>query len=307
VRFLATHDSQERIIAKYREKLESKARREGLKDISELKSAYKDKIESLRKEAATPGVTAPLKPIPTSTPTSTSTSPFPPPPPPPAPAAATATSTTPSPPKSDSTSARPPPGVKTLASFLDVEKIKILPQPEIQALWRLRHASNPSSIHFTLPASTFRNLLATAKQHPNFVLPVPRQVPQNDNSATPAQQPAAELHYLQFSHPYTHTTTLIFTTLYEFQMQGEFATPHTTISFHSELADSHDLVMGQGTVMSGRGVTVDEARWLVMCMQKFYVVEAGEAQERRQMLEMFTRGDGGFNVEKLLEEAEKIV
>lgn len=90
-------------------------------------------------------------------------------------------------------------------------------------------------------------------------------------------------------------------------MQGEFATPHTTISFHSELADSHDLVMGQGTVMSGRGVSVDDARWLVMCMQKFYVVEAGEADGRRQMLEMFTRGDGGFKVEKLLEEAEKIV
>jgi len=59
--------------------------------------------------------------------------------------------------------------------------------------------------------------------------------------------------------------------------------------------------------MKERGVGVDEARWLVMCMQKFYVVEGQEASERREMLEMFTRGDGGFKVEKLIEEAEKIL
>ena len=75
VRFLATHDSQERILAKYRDKLEHKARQQGLKDLDELKEQYKDKIEELRKQAIVPGATAPLTPPPET--------PWPSPPPPP--------------------------------------------------------------------------------------------------------------------------------------------------------------------------------------------------------------------------------
>ena len=59
--------------------------------------------------------------------------------------------------------------------------------------------------------------------------------------------------------------------------------------------------------MENRGVSVDEARWLIMCMQKFYVVGGEEGKSRAELLEMFTRGDGAFKVERLLEEAEKIV
>ncbi|ORY00014.1 ATP11 protein-domain-containing protein [Clohesyomyces aquaticus] len=304
VRYLATHGTQERILAKYRSKLETKAKSEGLSDISELKEAYKDKIERLRKEAAIPGATAPLTPPPSPTiGTNTSAGFHPPPPPPhPHPHPHSAPSTPP-----------PPPGIKTLHSFLDVPKILPLPQKEIQTLWRLRHASNPQSLHFSLPSPTFASLLQTAKKHPAFVLPLPRQIPAESSSPSspqsqsePQTQQAAELHYLQFAHPHPYTTTLLFTSLAEFKLRGEYASPHTTITFHSELADSHGLVLGQGIVVENRGVSVDEARWLVMCMQKFYVV-GDEGHARGDLLEMFTRGDGGFRVERLLEEAEKIV
>lgn len=302
VRFLATHDTQQRILAKYQDKLESKAREEGLKDVSELKEAYKDRIDRLRKEASVPGATAPLTPPPSPAPTSPSSAPpsstphksqWPTPPPPPTP-------------QPDTAASKPPPGVKTLHSFLDVDKITTLPSKEIQALWRLRHAANPQSLHFALPASTFDALLSTAKRHPAFVLPLPREVPAETESGAAASHQAAELHYLQFAHPHPQTTTLLFTTLAEFKLRGEFASPHTTVTFHSELARSHDLVLGQGTVVENKGVTVDEARWLVMCMQKFYVVSE-EGKGRGELLDMFTRGDGGFRVERLLEEAEKIV
>jgi ATP synthase F1 complex assembly factor 1 len=314
-RCIATHDTQERILAKYKEKLESVAREKGLKDVSELKEVYKDKIERLRKEAAVPGATAPLTPPPTppsspssgasSTSSGASTSqapksPWPAPPPPPTPQA-------------DATSARPPPGVKTLNSFLDLQKVSTLPNKEIETLWRLRHAANPQSIHFSVPSGSFNSLLSTAKRHPSFVLPLPREVPvdADPSSSTPSQPPAtgqaAELHYLQFTHPHPHTTTLLFTTLAEFKLRGEFASPHTTITFHSELDKTHGLVLGQGTVVENKGVSVDEARWLVMCMQKFYVVGGEEGKSRGELLEMFTRGDGAFRVERLLEEAEKIV
>ncbi|OAL53435.1 ATP11-domain-containing protein [Pyrenochaeta sp. DS3sAY3a] len=303
VRFLATHGTQERIMAKYKEKLESKAKEEGKKDILELKEQYKDKIEELRKQAIVPGATGPLTPPPSptstssptpsasSTPSTAQTSPWPSPPPPPTPTSADA----------------PPPGVKTLNSFLDVPKISTLPSKEINALWRLRHANNPQSIHFSVPAGTFSSLLATAKQHPAFVLPVPRQIPAENAPAEAGEtQQAAELHYLQFAHPHRDTTTLLFTSLAEFKLRGEFASPHTTITFHQELAGSHDLVLGQGTVIENKGVTLDDARWLVMCMQKFYV-QSEEGRGRVELLDMFTRGDAGFRVERLIDEAEKIL
>jgi ATP synthase F1 complex assembly factor 1 len=301
VRLLATHGAQERIMEKYKEKLERVAKEKGLSDISELKEQYKDKIEELRKKAIVPGATGPLTPPPSPTSPSSSQappnskSPWPSPPPPPTP--------------QDPASPPPPPGVKTLNSFLDLPKVRDLPDKEVQALWRLRHASNPQSIHFAVPASVFRSLLTTAKQHPAFVLPMPREIPLD--AADAAQKgskthQAAELHYLQFSHPHVATTTLLFTSLAEFKLRGEFASPHTTVTFHQELADSHDLVLGQGTVVENKGVSVDEARWLVMCMQKFYV-QSEEGKGRDELLRMFTRGDSGFQVERLIDEAEKIV
>ncbi len=303
VRFLVTHDSQERILAKYKEKLELKAREKGLKDLEELKEQYKDKIEELRKQAIVPGATGPLTLPETTTTTSTTSttttkpppkSPWPSPPPPPA---------------ASGSRAAPPPGVKTLNSFLDLDKVQTLPEKEVQALWRLRHAANPQSIHFALPATTFSQLLRSAKQHPSFVLPLPREIPADDSSASEEHgqtQQAAELHYLQFSHPHVDTTTLMFTTLAEFKLRGEFASPHTTVTFHQELAKSHNLVLGQGLVIEKRGVSVDDARWLVMCMQKFYV-QTEEGKGRSQLLDMFTRGDSSFQVERLIDEAEKIL
>jgi ATP synthase F1 complex assembly factor 1 len=298
VRFLVTHDAQARILAKYKEKLERVAKEKGLSDITELKEQYKDKIDELRKKAIVPGATGPLTPppspdLPSAEPSDANVvpkSPWPSPPPPP-------------PPQSGRAPA-PPPGVKTLNSFLDLDKTRELPEKEVQALWRLRHASNPQSIHFSVPAHTFSSLLKSAKQHPSFVLPVPRQIPV-DGVEDKTQQ-AAELHYLQFTHPHVDTTTLLFTSLAEFKLRGEFASPHTTITFHQELAESHDLVLGQGLVVENRGISVDEARWLVMCMQKFYV-QSEQSESRGELLRMFTRGDTAFQVDRLIDEAEKIL
>ncbi|KAF1941888.1 ATP11-domain-containing protein [Clathrospora elynae] len=287
VRCLATHDAQERILARYQQKLEAKAREKGLKDLAELKAQYSDKIAALRNQAivtGAPGLSTPPPP-----PSPSQSSPTPP----------AQQSPWPAPP--------PPPGVKTLRSFLDLDKVRPLPEKEIQALWRLRHASNPQSIHFAVPATTFSSLLRNAKQHPSFVLPMPRAMPADSVPGGPPTTQAAELHYLQFSHPHVDTTTLMFTTLAEFKLRGEYASPHTTITFHQELAESHDLVLGQGLVVEHRGVSVDEARWLVMCMQKFYVSQSAEGKVREELLHMFTKGDAGFQVERLIDEAEKIL
>lgn len=305
VRFLVTHDPQARVLAKYRDKLESKAREKGLRDLDELKAQYRDRIEELRKQAIVPGATGPLAPPPEHQhhhhqPRHTQNAPPPPRPHSPQPS---------SPRPGAGSPTAPPPGVQTLNSFLAVDKIQDKTREEIEALWRMRHANNPQGIHFAVPASTFANLVRSAKQHPSFVLPMPREMPADPDAAPDAQgqtQQAVELHYLQFAHPHAHTTTLMFTTLAEFKLRGEFASPHTTVTFHQELADSHNLVLGQGLVVEKRGVSLDDARWLIMCMQKFYV-QTDEGKGRSELLDMFTRGDSAFKVERLIDEAEKVL
>ena len=77
------------------------------------------------------------------------------------------------------------------------------------------------------------------------------------------------------------------------------------MTHHLDLADAKGLVLVQGSVLPDRGVTVDEGKWLLMCLQKFYG-QTAEATPRRKLMEQFSGGDSGFKLEELLEEAEKI-
>lgn len=120
----------------------------------------------------------------------------------------------------------------------------------------------------------------------------------------------AELHLMQWTFPTKDQATLIFTSLAEYKLRGEFATPHTTLTHHMEIAEKRGIVLAQGVVMEDRGVTMEQAGLLVSWVQRFYgAVEAGEdeSKNRRRLLEMFTRGDEGFKIEELLEEVEKAV
>ena len=145
-----------------------------------------------------------------------------------------------------------------------------------------------------VPRATFERIAATGRTHPQFILPLPRE------------GQGAEIHFLQWTFPTPTTATVLFTHLAEFKLRGEFAQPHTIVTHHLDLAERKGLVLLQGSVMEQRGVSVDEGKWLLMCLQKFYG-GAEEKAERKKLLRQFTEGDGGFQVEKLLEEAEKIV
>ncbi|KAL2045450.1 hypothetical protein ABVK25_012094 [Lepraria finkii] len=271
VRFLVTHREPNRVIEKYKDKLQQKARQEGLKDVDELKAVYQDKIKTERKKFLAP----------TTSPASSSA--FPPPPQPP-------TSTAQHTPSNKSPN---PPSLKTLSSYIDITKTLELPQKEIEYIWRLRHAPDPQSLCAIIPQFTYRRIESTARRPPQFVLPLPRE------------GQGAEIHFLQWTFPSPTTTTVLFTHLAEYKLKGEYAQPHTTVTHHLDLADPKGLILLQGTVVVGRGITVDEGKWLLMCLQKFYGGE--EKVERKKLLEQFSQGDGGFKIEELLEEAEKIV
>lgn len=193
----------------------------------------------------------------------------------------------------------------------------------------MRHANDPLSLCAVIPLETYNRLYRTAKVYPQFILPLPRPVDEDGNNleveqSADAAETAAEIHFLQWGfYPpasnmpatqsataNTHTSTVLFTHLAAFKLHGTYAQPHTTVTHHLDLADSHKLVLLNGTVTEGRGVNVDEARWLLMCLQKFYDYEVqggGMRKERKQdLLEKFRNGDQTFRIEDLIDEAERI-
>ncbi|KAI0383940.1 ATP11-domain-containing protein [Hypomontagnella monticulosa] len=291
VRFLATTQASRNVTEKYREKLDRKAREEGLRDIGELKEAYRNRIEDLKKKdsASVPGLDALLadEPAPASqTQTQNDGLTHPPPPPP-----------QPQTPSSSSTNST----IKPLSEILDLPKARALPEKELSAIWRLRHAASSNSLCAVIPAATYRDLEATARRHPSFVLPVPR-----------GEGVGAEIHFLQWVFDAeSQTATVLFTQLAEYKARGEWAQPHTSVTHYWDggLAESPGVVLMAGNVVDGRGASVQDARWLVMLLQRFYGGEGtgGEKDSgKRRLLEEFGRGDGKFSVERLLEESEKL-
>ncbi|PLN78813.1 putative F1F0 ATP synthase assembly protein Atp11 [Aspergillus taichungensis] len=313
VRFLATHHDPNHVLDKYRAKLDQKAKSEGHGSIESLKDAYQDKISDLRQQATTPitpdDPAAPQKP-----------SAVPPPPP-----------AAPSPLAEAAETSKKASGIKPLSAYLDVEKIRDLPAKEIEALWRLRHASSADSICAVIPLDTYQRIAAAARQNPQFILPLPRSP--SAPSDTPASSEAgsepapesvgADIHFLQWGfHPpatapsstvpsgpraNSHTSTVIFTQLAAYKLHGAYAQPHTTLTHHLDLADETGLVLMHGQVMPNGGVSTSEATWLTSCLQRFYDF-GGQAHGRKgELLRMFTQGDvQGFKIDELLAEAEKL-
>ncbi|ROW11210.1 hypothetical protein VMCG_01118 [Cytospora schulzeri] len=297
VRFLATTQASRTVLEKYREKLDAKAREEGHADIEQLKKAYADKIHEVKTKDAKK---TPNTETPTASTQAVSAGTPPPGPITPESAAAHAHDAA----KKGQPSSYPSKsGVKPLDQILDLPKTRELPVPELTAIWRLRHASDPQTLCAVIPQHTYEAMEALARAHPQFVLPVPH----------PEQ--GAEIHFLQWTFdPSTHTTTVLFTQLAEYKARGEFAVPHTTVTHHLDLVGDKRVVLMQGHVVADRGVKVDDARWLVMCLQKFYGGWDGEktdalgkdrSEERKKLLEWFGKGDSRFSVEQLLEEAER--
>ena len=250
--------------------------REGFRDVNELKIAYSRKT--------TPGESSPISSVARPPAFAGQT-----PPPPPSPQTSDSSQTT----SSSPTQTTDPPGVKNLSSFVNVDKLLELPEKEIEYLWRLRHSRDPRSLCAVIAQATYRRIESTARRHPQFILPLPRETQ------------GAEIHFLQWTFPTPSTSTILFTHLAEFKARGEYAQPHTTVTHHLDIADIKGLVLLQGSVVEGRGITAEEAKWLLMCLQKFYGDE--DKVERKRLLEQFSQGDGDFKVEHLLEEAEKIL
>lgn len=265
--------------AKYREKLEKKAKEIGAKDIKDLKLKLKDDINKHNKEFAkidplkeleeferkqameaqqkaklVGKVRDPLNP-------NTPQQPY-----------------------------------KTLNSFIDYDKIKELPAKEIEFIWKARFDGKENTLISVVPTEVFEKLYKNARENPIFVLPVPRD------------QDGVELHYIQWSFVGPNTIHCMFTTLLEFKTHKEFARPHTSLTFHTELKDSKGLVLMNGTVEKESSVGIQEAQLLLLNVQRFYgaLADTPVSKRRLQLLKDFTAGSSNFSVDSLVEEAQSL-
>ncbi|KAK5628060.1 hypothetical protein RRF57_003775 [Xylaria bambusicola] len=295
VRFLATTQAPRNIAEKYREKLERKAQAEGLRNADELKAAYADRIQELKKRdnISVPGLDALLADEEPQAHSKTGTK------------SQTQTETH-RPPTTTSRSNTSQGSIKPLSEILDLDKARKLPVNELSAVWRLRHASPANALCAVIPTATYRTLEHTARSHPSFVLPVLRG------------DQGAEIHFLQWVFDAASgTSTVLFTQLAEFKARGEWAQPHTSVTHYTDYGSSGEglsheenqgVVLMAGSLIEGRGASVHDASWLVSLLQRFYGEEgAGGDSAKRKLLEEFERGAGGeFSVQKLIEESAKL-
>ncbi|KAL5364144.1 ATP11 protein-domain-containing protein [Aspergillus floccosus] len=259
----------QRVYRRYGDKLAHRARILGLESIDQLRETHRQEIDSLRRSerihttASHPGV-------------------------PPIPAPFTPPAAPRVPPVGDRT--------KTLAAYVDVDKMRALGVKEIEAVWRLRHAESSNSLCATIPAETFQQMKMLARQHPRFVLPLP---------ASDADEGAVSMHYVEWKFASPTIVAAIITHLDEYKNRGEFATPHTVITHHLDLAPEKGIVLLHGSVTDHCGVSTTDARWLLLMLQKFYG-GVGTSPRRHGLLSRFNQGSEAFDLEELLDVAETV-
>ncbi|CEP62418.1 Atp11p LALA0_S05e05204g [Lachancea lanzarotensis] len=203
---------------------------------------------------------------------------------------------------------------KTLDSFLKLEKIKDLSKQEIEFLWRARWANNNQALNAVVPATVFDQMSKHFKAVPTFVLPLPREIKAEasdlqGNNANDSDSQGVELHYIQWQVAGPTTVHCIITSLAEYKLHKEYAKPHTTFQFHTDLAQDKRIVLMNGHVEKDVNVSLQDAQLLLLNIQRFYGAMGEEtipSKQRLQLLHDFGSGSTNFSVEKLISLAQSM-
>lgn len=182
--------------------------------------------------------------------------------------------------------------IKSLDQFVDVTKLAQHQDPkEIEMIWKARFVGKEDAICGALTALTFSMIYRNARLFPTFVLPLPHE------------NQGVELHYVQWSFAGPKTLHCMITSLAEYKLHQDFAKPHTTLIFHSDLMVDKGLVLMNGTVESDSAVSHSEGVLLSLNLQRFYSSNDGA---KLQLLKAFNQGSQNFSVDQLIEEAQKL-
>ncbi|OLL26857.1 Protein atp11, mitochondrial [Neolecta irregularis DAH-3] len=184
--------------------------------------------------------------------------------------------------------------LKTLSSYIDVEKISLRDVKEIELIWSARNNSDPACLYATIPCQVYQRMHQTARSNPMFVLPLPRG------------ESGVEMHLLQWAFPESNISYVMITSLGEYKLKGEYSRPHTVLSHFSDLSQNKAIVLMRGEIENNR-ISFDDATLLAMSLQKFYAAKDTEdyGKRKQDMINSFTRGDG-FDISSLIEETDRL-
>lgn len=298
VRFVQSNAKQQNdVLERYKEKLERKAKEQGLKDLSELKTKMKNEIDKKKREfskvdpleelqdfekaqklkAVLEGKKGSKKDL---------------------------GEINPDIPK------RP---YKTLDDYVKLDLFKKLPPTQIGLVWRARFQTKERTLCAVVDGSSYDKMYHYAIDNPRFILPLPKEDAQvekakDHNSSNNGRTPV-EMHFIQWAPVGKDTLHLMITSLAAFKLHKEYTKPHTTVSFHSELKDSKGLVLMNGQVDKEAAVSLKDVRLLLLNLQRFYGAMGDStdiSQQRIKLVHDFNQGSGEFDIEKFLELSESM-
>jgi ATP synthase mitochondrial F1 complex assembly factor 1 len=191
--------------------------------------------------------------------------------------------------------------VKDLNTFIDVAKLALHDPKEIELIWKSRFAGKKNGLCGAVNGLTFSRIYKNSRRYPIFLLPLPVAHKGTGDDGW-------ELHYVQWNLAGPTTLHCIITSLAEYKLHQDFATPHTTLIFHSELLPDKQIVLMNGTVDDeSKNVGEDDATFLALQVQRFYGVDESSERglEKIKLMESFNSGNNDFVLDDLLEEIQK--
>lgn len=149
--------------------------------------------------------------------------------------------------------------------------------------------------------------------------PIPQPVPKNDPFPfPPSPAPSVTAHSGKSNPP---TSTILFTPLVQYKLHQSYAPPYFVITHHTDLAQTHGIVLLRGEITPSTSVAVrsDEgasdgkyllsqvdAQMLALGVQQFYLHQEGEgtaasvSREAEDLLHKFHKKPEEFRWESLL-------
>ncbi|TKY89999.1 hypothetical protein EX895_001297 [Sporisorium graminicola] len=216
--------------------------------------------------------------------------------------------------------------IKPLSKILDVEKLQTQDQETITKLWAGYH-SIKNKLSAVIPTEKYLEMLANARKYPQFVLPLPRQVIDEESDAAGASKEAFEMQFLEWAvvpNPAAQgappSATTIFTPLAEYKLKQDFSQPVLILTFYTDLSHSNGIVLMRGEVTglnekTGKGGRIDQAQaqLLALTLQRFYLPSSAAATDAKedasacaQLLHDFHKRPEHFDVEQLVNVAFRL-
>lgn len=220
--------------------------------------------------------------------------------------------------------------IKPLGKIIDVEKVKTQDQETITKLWAGYHIMK-NKLSAVIPTDKYLVMLANARKYPQFVLPLPRQVIDEDSDsldATGRSKEAFEMQFLEWAlvpnpagEGLPPAATTLFTPLAEYKLKQDFSQPVLILTFYTDLCESNGVVLMRGDVTglnekTGKGGRIDQAQaqLLALTLQRFYLPpsttsaqsDGSEMTDCAKLLHDFHKQPEKFDVEELVKVAFRL-